>query len=172
MAAIAFTAMIAVGCSGGSSKPSVVSTVPPSTSFAGATVQPTSEPPSRQIGDTAKVGEAEVTAHGSRTSTGDESGTPNPGNIWVIVDVTVRNTDTGLAYSLLTTAQIGVRDTQGSEYSGLTGPSLQVPLKGGEIKPNSEVRGEVAFEVPQNTLSGLLFFFRSAAGEQARWKLY
>ncbi len=169
-AILAVIAIAALACGSGGAKLTAISTVPPETSVPGATVQPTSKASILRIGDAAKLGDTEVTVHGSRTSSGDESGSPNPGNIWVIVDVTVRNTGT-VDSSLSTLLQTSLRDGNGREYTSTIGPRLQAALEEGTIRSNSEVGGEVAFEIPQNVLSGLQFVFRSIGDGQASWNL-
>lgn len=121
------------------------------------------------IGDTAKVGDAEVTVHGFRTSTGSDISSPDAGNMWIIVDATVRNTGDD-SYALSSLLQVSARDSEGREYSITVAPDLAGRLDGA-IPPGDMLRGEEAFEVPEGA-TGLQFVFSQEFGtQQARWNL-
>ena len=121
------------------------------------------------IGDTAKVGDAEVTVHGFRLDKGDEFFGPDEGNTWLVVDVTVVNTG-GDSYALSSVLQTAARDQEGREHGIAFGPDLHGGLDG-QIPPGDKLRGEVAFEVPASQ-AGLQFVFKQAIGSaQARWNL-
>lgn len=121
------------------------------------------------IGDTAKVGDAEVTVHGFRFDSGGEFLAPDPGNIWIVVDATVVNTGDD-EYNLSSILNTAVRDADGRLYDIAIGPELQGQLDG-TIPPGDKLRGEMAYEVPEGAL-GLQFVFMQVFGsQQARWNL-
>jgi hypothetical protein len=124
-----------------------------------------------EVGNTAKVGDAEVTLNSYRLSRGDGTFGPDAGNIYVIVDVTVRNTGDD-PYNLSSLLQTALRDPEGREHN-LTiaiGADTQGQLDG-TIPPGDILRGEEAFEVPEGS-TGLQFVFSQALGDQqARWNL-
>lgn len=123
------------------------------------------------VGDTAKVGDAEVTVNSFRLSSGDGTFGPDPGNVYVIVDTTVRNTGSD-AYNISSILQTAARDGDGREYnvSIALGATTQGQLDG-TIPPGDILRGETAFEVPQSA-TGLQFVFSQSLGsQQARWNL-
>lgn len=121
------------------------------------------------LGDTAKVGDAQVTANSFRLDAGGEFLKPDPGNIWIIVDVTVVNAGDD-AYNLSSLLQTAVRDADGREYDVAFGPDLRGGLDG-SITAGDMLRGEVGFEVPDPG-TGLQFVFKQAFGaQQARWNL-
>lgn len=174
---IAVIAIVATG--GGDDEAEVVRPTAQATSPEGGATEPAAEEATEpeepdvlnlSIGDTAKVGDAEVTVHGFRTGTGNEIVSPAAGSVWIIVDATVRNTGDD-AYNLSSLLQTAVRDSGGREYDVTIGPTdLQGQLDG-TIPPGDILRGEVAFEVPENA-TGLQFVFSQAIGEeQARWNL-
>ena len=121
------------------------------------------------IGDTAKIGDAQVTVEGFRRSTGGDFFSPDPGNVWVIVDATVLNTGDD-AYNISSILQTALRDGEGREYSLTIGPDLQGQLDG-TIPPNDILRGETAFEVPENAVGLQFVFSQSFGSQQARWNL-
>jgi hypothetical protein len=121
------------------------------------------------VGDTAKVGDAEVTVHGFRFDEGNEFFSPDEGNVWLVVDVTVVNTG-GNSYALSSVLQTAARDQEGREHGIAFGPDLQGSLDS-QIPPGDKLRGEAAFEVPAGQ-AGLQFVFKQAIGSaQARWNL-
>lgn len=121
------------------------------------------------VGDTAKVGDAEVTVHGFRFDEGDEFFAPGEGNTWLVVDVTVVNTGDN-SYALSSVLQTAARDQEGREHGIAFGPDLQGSLDG-QIPSGDKLRGEAAFEVPVGQ-TGLQFVFKQAIGSaQARWNL-
>jgi hypothetical protein len=121
------------------------------------------------LGDSAKVGDARVTANSYRLDAGGEYLKPDSGNMWVIVDVTVVNTGDD-EYNISSLLQTAVRDADGYEYDVAFGPDTKGNLDG-SIPAGGTLRGEVGFEVP-NPSYGLQFVFKQAFGsQQARWNL-
>jgi hypothetical protein len=146
---------------GGNKKAEVVST--PVAGQAGKAGQ------SQPIGTTQKVGDAEVTVHGVRESRGGEFLKPDPGNKWVIVDVSARNVGSD-PYALSSMLQTAVRDSSGRNYNLAIGADTQGSFDG-TMPVGGTIRGEVAFEVPVNA-PGLVFIFEQAFGTtQAFWTL-
>ena len=156
----------------GDDEAEVVTTGPTATLAKGETPLPDEELDvlNLRIGDTARIGDAQVTVHGFRTSTGGEFLSPDAGNIWVIVDATVLNTGDD-AYNISSLLQTALRDSEGREYSvTIAATDLQGQLDG-SIPPGDILRGETAFEAPE-AAAGLQFVFSQAFGtQQARWNL-
>lgn len=122
------------------------------------------------LGDTAEVGALRITANSFRTDPGGQLFQPDPGNVWVIVDVTVFNTRTDETYLLSTLLEMAVRDSEGREYDEAFGADTTGSL-GGNIQPSDQSRGELAFEVPIGA-TGLQFEYHEAfGGGAARWNL-
>ena len=121
------------------------------------------------LGQTANVGDAEVTAHSFRLDTGGEFLAPDPGNVWIVIDATVVNTG-GDEYNLSSLLQMAIRDPEAREHDIAFGPDLSGHLDG-TILAGDRLRGEVAFEVPAG-MTGLQFVFKQVLGSgQARWNL-
>lgn len=121
------------------------------------------------IGGTQKVGDAEVTLHGVRTSAGSQFLTPQAGNVWVLVDVSAHNTGDD-PYTLSSLLQTSIRDVEGRNYT-LTFTTEQQGSFDGTMPVNGTIRGEVAFEVPSDS-RGLQFVFGQALGtDQAFWSI-
>ena len=122
------------------------------------------------LGETAKVGDAEVTAHSFRLDSGGEFFAPDPGNVWIVVDATIVNTGDD-EYNFSSLLQLVLRDTEGREYDVTFGPDIISQLDG-TILAADNLRGEVAFEVPEIAIPGLQFVFKQVFGSgQARWNL-
>jgi hypothetical protein len=124
-------------------------------------------PQVQPIGATQKLGDAEVTVHGVRESSGSDFFQPDPGNKWVIVDVSAKNVGDN-PYSLSSLLQCGMRDSSGRNYTITVGPDTTGSFDG-TMQVGATIRGEVAFEVPTSA-TGLTFIFEQALGTgQAFW---
>ena len=166
---IVIVAILAVSL--GDDDAEVVTTGPTVTLAPGETPSEDGEPDvlNLTVGDTARIGDAEVTVNSFRTSSGGEFLSPDAGNVWIIVDATVLNAGDD-AYNISSLLQTALRDSEGREYSLTIGPDLEGQLDG-TIPPGDILRGETAFEVPEGA-TGLQFVFTQSFGEQqARWNL-
>ena len=139
-----------------------------------AAPEPTSPPEQDDLnltlGQTANVGDAEVTAHSFRLDSGGEFFAPDAGNVWIVVDATIVNTGDD-EYNFSSLLQLAVRDTEAREYDVSLLADVISGLDG-TILAGDKLRGEVAFEVPEAALPGLQFVFKQFIGsEQARWNL-
>ena len=120
------------------------------------------------IGTAQKVGDAEVTVHGVRRSTGGALG-PDAGNVYVIVDVAMRNTGDN-AYELSSFLQTGLRDGEGRNYDQAIFADAQANFNG-TVAVGGLLRGEVGFEIPAAS-TGLVFIFEQVFGSgQAFWSV-
>lgn len=81
---------------------------------------------------------------------------PNPGNHFLIADVTLENAsrDEKSPYDL---SYFTVEDGDGSEYHAVNGAPGK-PLKSGDLVKGQKVRGTIAFEVPASASSLVLKF--------------
>ena len=106
-----------------------------------------------------------------RESQGELIIRPSAGQKWVIVDVSARNRGND-AYLFSAYFQTSVRDREGRNYKLVVafGPQLRGVFDG-SVPAGGDLRGEVAFEVPQNA-AGLVFVFQQLrGGDQAYWAL-
>lgn len=103
------------------------------------------------VGDTLEYEATRFTANSFRTSQGGQFFSPDAGNEFVIVDITVENTgDTELSVSTL--LQTELKDGQGWTYgTSLTATSSldRGFSQGSPIPPGERRRGEIGFEVEQ-----------------------
>lgn len=104
-----------------------------------------------QIGDTLEHQDTRFTPNEVTTSMGDDYTSPDSGNEFLVVDITVENTSSE-ELSVSTLLQMALKDNQGRTYN--TSIEALVTLdrgfsQGQPIPPNSERRGEIAFEVEQ-----------------------
>lgn len=105
-----------------------------------------------------------LTVNGTREHQGKRVLKPNTGNKWILVDTTIINQ--GQKPSILPVVAFQVVDNADKEYEvALLASALEdVKSPTGEIKPGSEKRGEVAFEVPQKA-KGLKLVFNPNVSE-------
>lgn len=123
---------------------------------------------SLQLGDSARVGDLQIVLEGYRLETTGLID-PDPGNVYLVVTVLATNEgDDG--YSLSTLLQFEAHDTDRFAYdvalfsSGTGRLDVTIP-------PGSQIRGEVAFEVPANAGVYAITFSQAFGSETATWKL-
>lgn len=94
-----------------------------------------------------------VTVNSVKTSQGDEFDTPKAGNIFVVIDVTLKNTSTEVQHAS-GLGQWNMRDNTGQNVS----TSLMGKDPGGAMSPGSLLRGQLSYEVPKSEHSFILQF--------------
>jgi len=132
-----------------------------------ASVEPPAELPGEQaqtifaIGDIVEIGSIALTVNEVTHPAGDSYNKPNEGNVFTVVDVTIKNQGSE-AVSVSSMLQMSLKDGTGQGYdpdfmastaSGGTAPE-------GEIAPGETVRGQVGFQVPEDA-AGMVFVFDS-----------
>ena len=117
-----------------------------------------------KIGDQVQAGKWIVTVHGVTNpyTSSNQFVQPSAGNVFVVVDVEVKNTDSKTE-TLSSLLSFHLKDSENKTYD----ESLSVDTGGpktpdGEIAAGDSLRGNVAFEVPQSA-KGLMFIFNSSA---------
>ena len=111
-----------------------------------------------KVGDVVKVGDTwQVTVNSVKTSQGDGFSTPDAGDIYVIVDVTVKNISSQqqAISSLLNFTYKAADGTQGKTAILTTGVS---PAPDGNVAAGDLVKGDLAYEVPAAQKTGTLSF--------------
>lgn len=121
-----------------------------------------------EVGQTARVGDAEVTVHGCRLGSSDLI-PADPGFRYVIVDATVTNTGDD-AYNISSLLQTSVRDADSREYTVTIGPEQQGQLDG-SIQVGESLRGESVFEVPDGVALQWAFEQSITGTQEARWNI-
>jgi hypothetical protein len=121
------------------------------------------------LGETVILGDLEITAHAaSRAAVSPEFGAAAPGQVWVSVDVELRNTGSE-AIVLLGPAQTAVEDALGNAYQ--LQPSIDETPLTSDLPARQSVRTPATFAVPANA-TGLHFIFRAVGvASQGRWLL-
>lgn len=122
------------------------------------------------VGDAVRMGDLVVTVNSVRTSGGGDFLKPEPGHVFLLVDITVENRGTQAAH-VSSLAQFALYDAEGyqQDMSIFTDTRGQVD---GEIPPGRKIRGEIAWEVPRGARGLELAFDASLFGSgQARWAI-
>jgi hypothetical protein len=123
---------------------------------AASTTAPPTTIPSKavyQVGETAKTADLEVTLNGATDpyTPANQVFTPQPGNRWVAVDVTVKNNgDHKVTFSTLALTEL--KDSQSQAWTvSLTGSAADPtkPQLDGDVVPGDSRRGIAVFEVPE-----------------------
>ncbi|MBE3549828.1 MAG: DUF4352 domain-containing protein [Brockia lithotrophica] len=112
--------------------------------------------PEFRVGDQIKMGNLVFVVNGTR-EVKDEFMNPNPGNIFLAVDVTVENVGEK-PEPVSSLMMFDLRDAEGNRYNRTLAGSKTTP--DGEVAPGKKLRGEVVFEVPKDA-KGLEFIIKS-----------
>lgn len=106
-----------------------------------------------------------LVVHDAARSEGSEYYRPEPGKYYLVLDIEFRNTgnETEAVSSLM---EMSVKDEEGREYSIAFFPQ-DAQLPEGDILPGEKIRGLVAFELPTDVTSGLVFKFSPLLGDAA-----
>ncbi len=154
----------------GSSATNTGTAVTPTPTSAASTPTPTPTPSHFKVGQVVKVGDTwQVTVNSIKTSQGSEFTKPKTGNIFLVVDVTLKNISPSeqQAYS----AQFTLRDATGQEYNETFFDSQYVPPNG-KVEAGSPLRGQISYEVPTSQKHFTLAFVASfGAPGQTIWDI-
>lgn len=111
-----------------------------------------------------------VTVNSVKTSTGDDFSQPKTGNIYIVIDVTVKNTSSSLQ-DVSSFINFELQDTTGQKYDTAF-TDIGTPPDQTGLQPGKLIRGQLVYEVPsslhQFTFSYLDFL---ANGTLATWDL-
>lgn len=102
-----------------------------------------------KIGDSVKADNLIFTVNSVRTDEGGDFIKPDEGNIYYIIDVTVENTgdESEIVSSMI---MFRLSDSEGYNYSITFGPETKGQLDG-EVSPGRKIRGELVFEIPEDS---------------------
>lgn len=124
-----------------------------------------------KVGDQVKAGDAfVVTANSVRSSSGDTYFKPKSGNVFMIIDVTIKNTS-GQQQSVSSLLSFALKDSTGQQYtetivSGATPPD-------GKIEAGGVLRGQIAYEVPKTQHDSIFSFDPNViVSDQYLWDLH
>lgn len=161
--------LLASGCTTSRSydQPNLVTTTLTS-GAEGATTTTSPVVKSFKVGDTASNEKVSVTINNVRYANKitEKSNdflwdTAEPGMNFAIIDLTIANLQSEKTYYASTTFFAEVSDKDGYTYDSKfsANMALNKAFNDGDILPNQQRRGEVAFEIPQNA-TGLKFLFK------------
>jgi Domain of unknown function (DUF4352) len=102
-----------------------------------------------KIGQSAKVGEWQITVNAVKTSPGSDFNKPKAGNVFLLIDVTMKNISNQqqVATSL---GQFKLRNQAGEELPIVIVTDVS-PAPNGNVAAGSQVKGTLAYEVPKET---------------------
>ena len=114
----------------------------------GAGASPTTAPTSQhfKVSDTVKVGSTwQININSVKTSQGQDFSTPKSGNVFLLVDVTLKNLS-GQEQNVSSLLMFGLKDETGMQYTeSITGFTTS---PNGKVEAGGLLRGTVAYEVP------------------------
>jgi flagellar basal body-associated protein FliL len=110
-----------------------------------------------------------ITVNGVKTSSGDSFSTPGAGDIYLVVDVTVKNTSTHYQ-DMLSGNQFVLKDSTGQQYRESITDFATPP--DGSIKFGEFLRGQLAYEIPATKHAFFYYFQADASGtDLTEWAL-
>lgn len=111
------------------------------------------------IGDTVQAGNLQLVVHSFREVPGTTIFHPDPGDRFAAVDLTLTNTSSS-PLSVSSLLQMKLIDSGGQSYNLHLGAQAAAGTSppDGELSPGESVRGEVAYQIPQDA-QGLVFEF-------------
>ena len=105
-----------------------------------------------------------------KASSGDGFSTPAAGNVYLVVDVTVKNTTKHFQY-MLSGNQLVLKDSAGQQYRETITDFAMPP--DGYIRPGGALRGLLAYEIPAPVHSFFYYFQADASGtDLTEWALH
>jgi flagellar basal body-associated protein FliL len=134
---------------------------------------PTTAPSSQhfKVGDQVKVGDTWiVTVNSATTSKGSDISTPKSGNIYLVLDVTLKNVS-NQEQNVSSIAQFTLEDSTGQKYDE-TYTDFAKPAPDGKVEAGSPIRGQFVYEVPLSE-HHFTFAFEAeiASGGQTIWDI-
>ena len=124
-----------------------------------------------RVGQQVTIGsDWQVTVNSAKTSHGNTYSTPSADNVFLIVDVTLRNTAT-TQQDISSAANFSLQDATGQQYME-TFVSNETPPDG-KVTAGSLLRGQLSYEVPQ-TQTQFTFHFQPdiITGGETTWDLH
>lgn len=100
-----------------------------------------------KVGQTVQAGpDYAVTVNSVKTNTGDSVFSPKAGNIYMVIDVTVKNTSTS-SQDVSSLINFELQDSTGQKYTE-TFTDIGTPPDQTGLQPNALIRGQLVYEVP------------------------
>src|SRR5579859_8135199 len=168
---LALIGALVIGYAAGSSRSSgttatITSAQPTTLPAARNTSAPAQSTQHFSVGQTIKTGDGdwEITINGVKTSQGQDFSTPKAGNIFLLIDVTLKNTSKQ-TQQVSNLAMFTLRDLGGLEYTQTILPSAQA-APNGQADPGQPIRGTLPFEVPTSQHAFTLAFIGHLADTQ------
>jgi hypothetical protein len=110
-----------------------------------------------------------ITVNSVKTNAGDPFSTPGAGDVYLVVDVTVKNTSSHYQ-DMLSGNQLVLKDSAGQQYREAITDFATPP--DGLIRPDRSVRGQLAYEIPATAHAFFYYFQADANGtDLTEWAL-
>ena len=118
-----------------------------------------------QVGQSVEVENLVLTVNAVTSLTGDQFNKPEPGNVFLVVDLTIENKGKS-AEAISSMLQIWLKDVEGRKYTLDLSASVAAggATPDGELAPGERTRGKVGFQVPESVQGLTLVFDASVFG--------
>lgn len=164
--AVLVTPFLACGSTAGGSTGTAVT--PTDNSSSGST--PTQAAKVWHMGDTVSIGNWTVKVNSFKTNTGGEFDAPKAGNIYVVADITLKNTSSS-PQDFSSLISFSFKDSTGQTYTE-TVVSGVPNSPNGNVAAGALLRGSIVYEVPKTQKSFSLSFTPDiGSSDLATWNL-
>jgi hypothetical protein len=113
-------------------------------------------PTTFNIGDTVQADPWQVVVNAVKTSTGSALTKPQVDNIFLLVDVSLKNTS-DQAQDFSSQLSFRLQDTSGQNYQAVSISNV-APLADGRVQAGGRIRGTLSYEIPQTLKQVTLAF--------------
>lgn len=123
-----------------------------------------------KVGDQVKVGDTfVVTINSVKTSTGNNLDKPKSGNVYLLVDVTIKNVS-DKEQNISSLLMCGLKDSTGQKYEETIISDATAP--DGKVEAGDVLRGKIPYEVPKSQHNFTFSFEADAfSSGQTLWDL-
>jgi hypothetical protein len=157
------------GSSTPTSTPPTTQSGQPTSSAQQTTSAPAASSQHLKVGQSVQTGAFQVTVNGVKTSQGQSFDTPKTGHVFLLIDVTVKNTSSQ-EQDVSSLVMWTLRDTSGQAISP-TITTFAPPAPDGKVEAGNQIRGTLAYEVPTSQHTFTLAFIPDLTSGQTIWDI-
>lgn len=113
-------------------------------------------PTTFSIGDTVQADPWQIVVSAVKTSTGSGSTTPQADNVFLLIDVSLKNTS-DQAQDFSSSLSFRLQDNTGQNYQAVSIPNISPPPDG-SVQAGGQIHGTLSYQIPRNLAQVMLAF--------------